>query len=143
MIKKLKLTTIVLSVALLSGCGGSGSKSKSITEQISERNYVVIMHNSPNGICEDPRFIPLFTQNLQDEGISVTNVITHEEDNTASCALYGKSSLNCESVLYDEENPGNVACVVGLDRSPTNKNLKQIHTFDMSDKIITSTLQIM
>ena len=123
--------------------GGGGSKSKSITEQISERNYVMIMHNYPNGVCEDPRFIPLLTQNVQNEGLIITNVISHEEDNTASCALYGKSSLYCESILYDEENSGNVACVVGFNAVSTNKNFKRINTFDMKDKIITSTLQIM
>lgn len=141
--KKLGLTTIALSALLLSGCGGSSSKKeKTITEQISERNYVLIMHNYPNGVCEDPRFKPLFQEGLAQEGVYISNLITHEEDNTASCALYGKSSTNCSSDLYNEDNSGNVACVIGFDSASGNKQLKKLNTFNISDTITTSALQI-
>ena len=117
-------------------------KSKSITEQISERQYVTIAHNYPNGVCENPQFIPLLKEKLAEQNIIVTNLITHEEDNTASCALYGKSPFNCESILYDDINPGNVACVLGYDYTPSNKSVKKINSFNVSDDLINTYLEM-
>jgi len=145
--KKLGLATIALSALLLSGCGGGGSKkSKSITEQISEKNYIVIAHNFPNGICES---IP-YKQKLQQDGF--TNFITNEKDNTASCALYGKSVYFCESVLYTGElytengylPEGNVACVVGFDNHPSlnNKSFKKIDSLELSDTLMNAYLEM-
>lgn len=111
MLKKLTLSTVVLSALLLNGCGGGGSKSQTIKEQIQERDVIVIVHNYPDDACK--------SQLLKDTLASDTaarNIITSVEDNTVNCAYYGRTIATCsEDVFGGYPN----ACVLGVD-APLN-----------------------
>ena len=79
---KLGLATVALSVLLLSGCGG-GSKSKSITEKISERENVVIIHGANLAFCELMKNVTIKTNEAKD-------IITDLPANTVNCSTYNK-----------------------------------------------------
>jgi len=80
--KKLGLATVALSVLLLSGCGG-GSKSKSITEEISERDKVVVIHGANLAFCELMKNVFIQTNEVKD-------IITDLPANTVNCSTYNK-----------------------------------------------------
>jgi hypothetical protein len=91
MIKKLGLTTVILSAILLSGCGGSDNKSQSITEQISERDGVFIIHGTKKSFCE------LVSDNLVENG-DIKDIIIDSPANTVNCSTYGKKEgIDCEN----------------------------------------------
>ena len=106
--KKLGLATVALSVLLLSGCGGGGSKST--TEKMKERTTIVITHNYPDEICKSQQL----KNELAAEGI--TDIITSVEDNSVSCQTYGRT--NNGSTCYEHTLGGYPnACVVGANAS--------------------------
>ncbi len=91
MIKKLGLTTLVLSALLLSGCGGSGNKSQSITEQISNHDGVFIIHGAKKSFCE------LVSDSLVENG-DIKDIIIDSPANTVNCSTYGKNEgIDCEN----------------------------------------------
>ena len=81
MIKKLGLTT-AMGALLLSGCGG-GSDTKSITEQIAERDGVMIIHDANLAFCET-------LKNILEEDPIAKDVISDNPANTVSCNTYNK-----------------------------------------------------
>jgi len=81
MINKITLAGIVLSALLLSGCGG-GNNSKSITDQIKERDGVLIIHSTKSSACS------IMTDSVKNQGVK--DVIFDSPNNTVSCATYGK-----------------------------------------------------
>ena len=86
--KKLGLATIALSALLLSGCGGGGSKkSKSITEQISERDGVFVVHGANRAFCE--LMLAGMEKDPELKG-TIKDTIIDTPANTVSCATYGK-----------------------------------------------------
>ncbi len=106
-----KTLMISTAIILVNGCGGGGSSS-SITDSITDRNYIIIMHDIISGVCDDP----LFENLLVDNGF--VNPLAIEADNSASCATYGRDSSTCAEdsiVNYDPTLIGDVACVVGFD----------------------------
>ena len=83
MIKKIGLAT-AMGALLLSGCGGgSGSDSKSITEQIKERDGVLIIHSTKSSACS------IMADSVKNQGVK--DVIFDSPDNTVSCTTYGKN----------------------------------------------------
>ena len=122
---KLGLATVALSVLLLSGCGG-GSKSKSITEEISERDNVVIIHGANLAFCELMKNFIIQTNEAKD-------IITDLPVNTVNCSTYNKvededicvnesfanmldltdtTDTTDIAILQDEKT----ACVIGLNQ---------------------------
>ena len=129
MINKFELTTILLSIVLLSGCGGgnetTNKNEKTITEQISERDGVFVIHGSKKAFCE--LFKDILIKESKEE--AVTDIIIDSPANTVNCSTYGKSEgINCENeslanmlelteaeditVLEDKTK----ACVIGLNK---------------------------
>jgi len=106
MIKKLGLAT-AMGALLLSGCGGGGS-SKSITEQMKERDAILIVHDYPAEVCT--------SQLLKDElaaDIGATDIITSVEPNTINCGDYAR---NNDYISCGEETFGGYpdTCVIGM-----------------------------
>jgi len=132
MIKKLGLTTLVLSALLLSGCGGGSDKNP-----INDKKYIVILKNVPSGICESQLFKDRLSENLR-------GVLTEEKSNTVNCGDYGKKNdqVECDVEYYSGVTTGNVACVVGTDGSMYNKQAKVLEGSIYSDIIETSFIQI-
>ena len=46
-----KLAISLMGMVFIVGCGGSGDKSKTITEQIQERDVISILYNYPADLC--------------------------------------------------------------------------------------------
>ena len=114
--KKLKFLSygLAMTAALsigLTGCGGGdGGSNPSITD----KNYIVIMHDVISGVCETT----LFKDLLVDNGF--VNPLSIEEDNSVSCSTYGRDSNTCyeDSIVNYTDDPniiGDIACVVGFD----------------------------
>jgi len=101
MIKKLEFVA-VLSILLLSGCGGGDS-----TKSIADSKVVVIMQNVESGYCETS----LFKNALEEKGLS--NVVTKEVSSGATCADYGK--IDGQNCGYTDQNEGNRDCIIGSD----------------------------
>ncbi len=102
-----KTLMISTAIILVNGCGGGGS-----SPSITDKNYIIIMHDVPSGVCETT----LFKDLLVDNGF--VNPLSSEEDDSVSCATYGRDSSTCaeDSIAnYDPTLIGDVACVVGFD----------------------------
>jgi hypothetical protein len=114
--KKLTLSSVALAALFLSACGGGGSAEKSITTQISERNYVEILRNIPtNNRCEDEDF-----RNFVIEEYGTNNLLTAEVDSSATCATYDKvRGRNCLISYYSKSDRGDNSCVLAYDSSFT------------------------
>ena len=103
--KKLGLATIALSALLLSGCGGGGSKkSKSITEQISERQAVFIIHGANRAFCE--LMLTALKKDLEMNAL-IKDEIIDTPANTVSCATYGKTESDTESAFCSNDTLAN------------------------------------
>jgi len=102
MIKKLTLTTALLSTLLLTGCNDD----KKSTEDVSDREYLMIVQNVIAGECESAE--------ARDElSLYLTHVITQEVSSGATCSDYNKvEDINC---LYEDANEGSKDCLVGFD----------------------------
>ena len=151
MIKKIGLTTIALTTLLLTGCGGGGSTSDSTgtnnnfsqsqrTTTISNKNYVLVLKNSPTGICETSEFRYELSKKL-------TSLVTEERANTATCRDYGKNNDGAECLVdyYKEtgSGSGNVACVVGFNGTTSNyKQAKLVGDSSFMDIIDTTFIQV-
>ena len=111
MMNKMMLTGVALGALLLSGCGGS--KSKSITEQIKERDGILVIYNYPDDVCKSQ----LLKDTLTSDG-GAQNIITSVESGNVSCQTYGRSNngITCEENTFGGY-PN--TCVIGLD-APTN-----------------------
>ena len=81
MLKKFILSTAVLSALMLNGCGGD-SKKQNITEQLKQRDGILIIHSTKNSACS--LFVDQFIK------LGVKNVIFDSPKNTVSCTTYGK-----------------------------------------------------
>jgi len=130
MSKKLALGALAFGMVLLSGCGGGGSKKESITEQISKRDDVMIIHGAKGGFCE------LVAENLKtsnDPELEAKDFIIDTPPNTVNCATYNKTEgVNCEEDtlvnMLDIVDPQsedtdiefledpNKACVIGMNK---------------------------
>jgi len=113
MIKKLTLTTTLLSALLLSGCGDD----KKNTEEISDREFLMIVQNVTVGECESAE--------ARDElSLYLTNVVTQEVSSGATCSSYNKiEDINC---LYEDANEGNKDCLVGFDDVKEDYKLSKV-----------------
>jgi len=123
MLKKLILSTAVLSALLLNGCGG-GSKQKTKTQEITERDGVLIFHGTNESMCS-------IMANSFKKNNEVKDIISDSPANTVSCNTYGKvEGVNCENdtlanamdtVEGDQdieafEDPSK-ACVIGINQN--------------------------
>jgi len=131
MIKKLGLTTLVLSALLLSGCGGGSDKNP-----MNDKKYIVILKNVPSGICESQLYRDELSRELR-------GVLTEEKSNTVNCGDYGKRNdeIECGIEYYSGAN-GNVACVVGADGMKYNKQAKVLEGSAYSNIVETRFIQI-
>ena len=129
MLKKLTLSTIVLSALLLNGCGGGGS-SKSTIDIIKERNAIIIDHAVPKDVCESPEVHERFTQYY-------INANYYSMDNTINCAAFGRTQTSNIKTEYCREAaitayPGSTeACVIAFDDFTTNSKSSQAVDADM------------
>jgi len=131
MIKKLGLTTLVLSALLLSGCGGGSDKNP-----MNDKKYIVILKNVPSGICESQLYRDELSRELR-------GVLTEEKSNTVNCADYGKRNDEIEcGIEYYSGATGNVACVVGADGMKYNKQAKVLEGSAYSNIVETRFIQI-
>ena len=121
MMKKLELTTLALSALLLTACGGGGNGKQSITEQLKQRDAILIIHSTKNSACS------LFTDQFKEFGVK--DIIFDSPSNTVSCETYGKirgdiddDNAECaETALADFSNDEDIslledttmACVIG------------------------------
>ncbi len=108
------LTTAALAllVSLTTGCGGGGSTTTSASDVtiLSGKDALLIVKNSPTGVCETEELVQLF----EDEGFY--GVYTSETFNNVTCSIYGKTEDDdCFIEYYDGSDAGNVACVIGVD----------------------------
>jgi len=126
MIRKLSLTVLAISTLALSGCGSSSSsKEKTITERISDKNYVVILKGVVSGICESTEYKDALKANFKD-------LLTSEEPRTVTCATYGHTSQTCDESIYEGSNKGNVACVIGFNRYIEKTTQKVSQSIDLN-----------
>lgn len=131
MMKKLGLTSIVASALLFTGCGGGGSGSsaeKTVTEQIAERDGVVIIHGSNLAFCET-------VKEVLSQDSTVKDVISDTPANTVNCSTYNKvegdlddanaECINTSLEYFAEGNGGDIsiyedpatACVIGANEA--------------------------
>lgn len=89
--KQLKgISAIAFATLLLSGCGGgSGDSAKSITDQIKERDTILIIHGSKESTCS------LILDEMVKEGVQ--GAIYDSVENTVTCATYGRTTQS----IYD------------------------------------------
>ena len=128
MSKKLTLSALALGMVLLSGCGGGGGKKESITEQISQRDGVMIIHGANKAFCET--MVAFIEKSNDPEVQQVKDVIIATPPNTVNCATYNKNNdgFSCEEdtlanmldIANEEdieiyEDP-NTACVIGMNK---------------------------
>ena len=127
MIKKLSLTVLTISTLVLSGCGSSSSsKEKSITERISDKNYIVILKGIASGICESTEYKDALKTNFKE-------LLTSEEPTTVTCATYGHTSKTCDEGTYEgASNKGDVACVIGFNKYIEKTTQKLSQSIDLS-----------
>ena len=97
--KQIGAVLLALGITFITGCGGSNGGS--------DKKYVLIMHDSPSGVCE----APLFIDSLEREGFK--DFDTHEYgNNTKDCWNYPNSE--CREEWFDEDLDGAVPadCVI-------------------------------
>jgi len=138
MIKTLGLTTIVLSALLLSGCGGS---KKNTTENIKEKDVILIFHDVYNGNCQKKEDeLKNRLEGMQKEGLRAKDVTVDTVTQNVNCTTYGRSNdgLTCTEETLGQ---GTETCVITYNISQ-NKNLKQMGNENVSDlaEIISSEL---
>jgi len=131
MFKTLSLTGLILGSLLLSGCGGSD------TNPMNDKKYIIILKNVPSGICESTEYRNILSEKL-------AGVLTEEKPNSIQCSDYNKKNdrVECGVDYYSGSNPGNVACVVGLDGEKLNKQAKIVGASTFGNNIDTMFIQI-
>ena len=88
--KQLKIiSATAFATLLLSGCGGGSSDgAKSVTDQIKERDAILIVHGSKESTCS------LFRDKIEQEGVQ--GVIYESTANTVTCATYGRTTQSID-----------------------------------------------
>ena len=125
MTKKSGLFTLAAATLLFSGCGGGSSGKQSITEQLKQRDGVVIVHSVNQLACS------IFAAEGK-KNKDVKEVVFDTPPNSVSCATYEKTkgdidddNAECiETTLADfsEEEDISIleddtkACVIGVNR---------------------------
>ena len=99
---------------LFTGCGGGGHK-ESITDKIKKRDAIIIIHAYPAGVCNSQELKQSLAQ-----GIGAKDIITSVEDNSVSCATYGRDYNTCGEEFYGGY-PN--ACVIGFNVPPGVANI--------------------
>jgi len=133
MLKKLILSTTILSALMLNGCGGG----KKNSNPMNDKNVIVILKNVPSGICETQSYRDILSEDF-------TGIITEEKSNNINCNDYGKKNdmIECGVENYTGPVTGNVACVVGADGFKHNKQAKIVGKFTFGSIIDTKFIQI-
>lgn len=130
MLKKLTLSTIVLSALLLNGCGGGGGSGKSTIDIIKERNAIVIDHGVPKEVCESPEVHERFTQYY-------VNANYYSMANTINCEAFGRTQTSnfekefCREGVVTAYPNATEACVIAFDAFTTNSTSSQAVDKDM------------
>jgi len=118
--------------------GGSNTveiEQLTMTELIAKKNFVLIMKDSPSGICE----MEDFRDDIADTFI---NLVTSEEDNSITCSKYGKTDGDeCEIFYYEGDDADNVACVVGFNDVEAESKRQKGITHTRVETLITNALK--
>jgi len=89
MTKNTTLITLAFTTLLLTACGGS-KDTKSVTEQLKERNIILIIEGMNQTGCS-----------TVDAGSraepAITNIITNLTSSTVSCSTYGRIATNIKA----------------------------------------------
>ena len=100
--KQIGAVLLALGITFITGCGGGSGDSN--------KKYVLIVHDSPSGVCE----APLFIDALEREGF--IDFDTHEYgNNTKDCWDYPDAD-ECREDWFDEDLDGAAPadCVIGF-----------------------------
>jgi hypothetical protein len=138
--KKLKLTAILLSVFLLTACGGVSKNPIDTIDNINTFNQkaaIFILKGVTKNTCESPLFRTALSEAL-------TGVITKERPNSASCDDYSRRN-NRNNDCYQQDypaDPGNLACAIGYNDVKDNDKNENILDFAIIGTIIYLFTQI-
>ena len=110
-----------ITALLLSGCGGGGGGSDaapSVTEQIKQRDAIVIAYHYPADVCVSDR--------LKEElrlSSGARNIIVSVESSSVNCSTYGRSNDGVWCMEINVATDSSDTCVVGAD-APENSAIK-------------------
>lgn len=102
--KQIGAVLLAFGITFITGCGGGSSGS-------SDNKYVLIMHRTPSGVCENPLFTDLL-KNEGFEGLSTEEYDFYDKD----CWDY-QNARACEEDDYNKDLDGAAPadCVIKFD----------------------------
>lgn len=124
--KIIRLVFSVATISLLVACGGSsGGDSKSsltTTEKISSRDVVAINYHYSSEICRSSEF-----HNYMKNALSFgKDFIFSVENNSVTCATYGKVNNGNECHQQNSKNNYSTSCVVGMNIVNNSNKISKI-----------------
>lgn len=133
----MKKLFIIPALAILVGCGGSGSGNS-----MSDKKYIVVLKNVKSGVCESKEYRDI----LKSKGL--IGLKTQETGTDTDCSTYGKTNDGqfCEEVYNSD---GDKNCVVGFDdyngdasfRKTSQPNKTDISDLDPISVTVEETIQ--
>ena len=113
----------------LTACGGGGgsssSSTKSKTDEISKREYIVITYHYPKDVCKSS----YLRNELKRTG--ATDIVISVENGDVTCATYGKKHDYQECGTIDTGDYGEPTCVIG-----TNRTSSSSYYYKLTDKTL-------
>ena len=103
------------------GCGSSGGGGTTAppVDPMTQKDKIFIAHNIDAGVCVDGELENMMLNK------GYVNILTRTEDNSVSCATYGreKDFSTCEEISYPVAS--NTACVIGFDIPNTQSDSRK------------------
>lgn len=114
------LIALGISMVLFTACGSSSSKGKSITEQLKEREYLVIAQNFPLESCnlsiiKNNINGPVFGDVLEFfNDIDKDTVVSSAENSNVACEKYNRFNDNLTCTIVDYQESQGTSCATGF-----------------------------
>ena len=106
-----RLLMIGIGGVFLLGCGGGGTKSQSVIDQLKTRDKIIVYYNYPPNACTDPRL----KKGFEDKGAK--DVITSVQSSDVSCATtFGRTNDRSTCEEYPANQDFSESCVIGYNR---------------------------
>jgi len=125
----IKLSFSLSMIFLFVACGGGGSSSNSSndeskTNQIAQKQYVIINYHYPKDVCNSSYLKEVL------ESYGATDIVTLSTTQSVTCETYGKSNDGVACAIQDLNYEDKPTCVAGMNRASTYNSYSKSKIMD-------------